>query len=205
MSDLITKRDDPRIAEMRDRLEMATPEYWLIHFEDADMSPEIFTSEDAAKYRFEKVSENWNARLFADGNYIGSARTELPTMLDSLHAALEREIRHLDLIRYSRHRLHEDELITNEELSELLHSNPGHAAVARLEGYDKMRAERDAALKKLHSANEAWSETTKAARVKCHQKQELKADLAAAKAEIKRLSSSQSLPGPLSTRRSTDA
>ena len=40
-----------------------------------------------------------------------------------------------DLVRYCRHQLHEEGLISDDEFTDLLANTPG--AVARLEGYDK--------------------------------------------------------------------
>jgi hypothetical protein len=42
------------------------PGYWLIHFEDADMKPEIFTSEAVARDRFKALQQNWNCTLFQE-------------------------------------------------------------------------------------------------------------------------------------------
>jgi hypothetical protein len=43
----------------------ASPEvYWLIHFEDADRQPEVFTSEEPARLRYAAASESWNCTLF---------------------------------------------------------------------------------------------------------------------------------------------
>jgi len=37
---------------------------WLIYFEDADMRPELFTSEDSARARLMACRQNWNCHLF---------------------------------------------------------------------------------------------------------------------------------------------
>ncbi len=40
-------------------------EYWVILFEDADVAPEIFTDEHAAKKRYEEARTNWSCHLMA--------------------------------------------------------------------------------------------------------------------------------------------
>ncbi len=38
--------------------------YWLIHFEDADIDVEIFTSEESARKRYEMCQVAWSCQLF---------------------------------------------------------------------------------------------------------------------------------------------
>jgi hypothetical protein len=61
-----------------------------------------------------------------------------------------------DLVRYCRHQLHEERLISDEEFTDLLSNTPG--AVARLEGYDKAvaAAKRDIARKMLDTCPASW-------------------------------------------------
>jgi hypothetical protein len=47
-------------------------------------------------------------------------------------------IRLFDLVRFQRHQLHTEGLITDDELAALVSGSPG--AVARLESYDEIRA-----------------------------------------------------------------
>lgn len=69
-----------------------------------------------------------------------------------LHRVKAENERLYDLVRYQRHELHTAGLITNEEYADLLENGstgPGathQGSVARLEGYDAMRGERDAAV-----------------------------------------------------------
>lgn len=48
-----------------------------------------------------------------------------------------------DLVRYCRHTLHQEGLISNEEFSEIVFEEKNPGAVRRLGGYDEMRNERD--------------------------------------------------------------
>lgn len=78
------------------------------------------------------------AEVLASASLLGKSAAEhrvsaLCTERDGLKGRLERA---MDLVRYKRAELHDDELITNEEYSDLLQI-PG--AVARLESYDVMR------------------------------------------------------------------
>jgi predicted nuclease with TOPRIM domain len=52
-------------------------------------------------------------------------------------------IRLFDLVRFQRHQLHDEGLITNEEYSALVSGAPG--AVSRLESYDEIRSRLDQA------------------------------------------------------------
>jgi hypothetical protein len=58
----------------------------------------------------------------------------------------------LDLVRYSRHALHEEGLITDQEYTELMGV---HASPRRLEGYDEVRTKLTAAAAALAKKDEA--------------------------------------------------
>lgn len=55
----------------------------------------------------------------------------------------------LDLVRYKRHALHEDNLITDEEYAELCSVGPGSAR--RLENYDVITARSEALVKAVEA------------------------------------------------------
>ncbi len=50
------------LREWPDRLVPGTP--YLIHFDDADRRPEIWTDRAAAHHRYREISASWNAHLF---------------------------------------------------------------------------------------------------------------------------------------------
>lgn len=69
-----------------------------------------------------------------------------------LEAARKRIERLADLVRYKRAELHHDELISDEEYAEICQD---HTAVARLEGYDAIKIELEAARKRIAELEEA--------------------------------------------------
>ena len=72
-----------------------------------------------------------------------------------LVAAKDAEIQRLtDLVRHQRNELYEDFLLTDEELAALTADSDNGQRVARLESYDAMRTEKDAALRLMLDALE---------------------------------------------------
>ena len=53
------------------------PEFWAIHFEDAAVSPDVFTEEESARSTFKRRSDNWNCYLFGPANEIDRLRASL--------------------------------------------------------------------------------------------------------------------------------
>lgn len=58
----------------RDRL---VEQYWLLHFEDADVTSQVFTDESAAKAAYERAKDNWTCTLFAPTEALDEARKHL--------------------------------------------------------------------------------------------------------------------------------
>ena len=73
---------------------------------------------------------------FIDGNYEGKTTRELIELISELKAQLERAT---DLVRWNRHVLFDEGLISDEEFAALVADSDNGQRVTRLEGYDKTR------------------------------------------------------------------
>lgn len=102
---------------------------------------------------------NWK-EVCLNMDFISQAREDVPALCGTVRALRTERVRLLDLVRYCRHQLHEEGLITTEDLAALLEAGPG--SVRRLESYDNLQAhlkevttERDALLKEV-AASEGY-------------------------------------------------
>lgn len=54
----------------------ATPAIWIVYYEDADVRPEVFTTEEAARARLVQARVSWAAHLFHSDAAVAQAKEE---------------------------------------------------------------------------------------------------------------------------------
>lgn len=66
---------------------MIVQEFWVIHFEDADRSPEMFTEESIAREVYKQAGIAWNCALFGPAAVIDDLRAKLQRKTEALEGA----------------------------------------------------------------------------------------------------------------------
>lgn len=73
---------------------------------------------------------------FPDFGSVFTEKKFIEIVSNALAASEAAALRQMDLIRYARHFLHNENLISDEEYAAIVQDNEGGKRVARLEGYD---------------------------------------------------------------------